>query len=140
MSNHTTRHRGLAKLTHNMNPQEGVKVTVKDADERTVSGSVQSGSHKANGRSSGKHRTKRLRLSRRNRRTAEKVSLEDETKARGEAAQPGGLRDSKRGLNVEVQWAVCPWACAGQMQVGPSVEGLQSTLSGSSRDLKLRAR
>lgn len=57
MSNHTTRHRGLAKLTHKMNPQEGVKVTVEDADERTVSGSVQSGSRKAKGRSSGRHRT-----------------------------------------------------------------------------------
>lgn len=72
-----------------MNPQEGVKVTVEDADERTVSGSVQSGSCKANETSSRRHRTKRLRVSRRNRRTAEKVSLEDETKARGEAVQPG---------------------------------------------------
>lgn len=72
-----------------MNPQEGVKVTVEDTDERTVSGSVQSGSYKAIGTSSGRHRTKRLRLFRRNRRTAEKVSLEDETKARGEAVQPG---------------------------------------------------
>lgn len=48
MSNHTTRQLGLAKLTHKMNPQEGVKVTVEDADERTISGSVQSGFCKAN--------------------------------------------------------------------------------------------
>lgn len=68
------------------------------------------------------------------------MSLEDETKAGEEAVQPGGLRDSKRGLNMEVQWAACPWACAGHTQVGPSVEGLQSTLSGSSRDFKFRAR
>lgn len=47
MSNHTTRQLSLAELTHKMNPQEGVKVTVEDAAGRTVSGSVQFGSCKA---------------------------------------------------------------------------------------------